>query len=478
MKKVILVLISIALISLASAETVHRVEADEQRINVNSTIGLECGDRCPVNNWQFSYTLPEDSKIISIQDSIGEIDTYTLRGQNLRLETNEGSPRRKERLQINYVIQRHSNEEGGLQMREIAFAGFTEETTSGSIKADDLISGRTTHGFEASFGSREFNFTGEGPVQVNFNFGDGFRQKYYEFFSTPGGKNQVNNSEISYEIALALVGRQNSFDRIPVLIYGEGYDTENFEWSAGAYRASTVRVKNSDEMRPVLSHETVHSLNNPLLNWDRTSSAWFDEGVARHAESLMRKQLYRTGQSDRRPANLFGEEISYTDFDKGLDYTVSSKGDREQLWRYYQQNKSFMKDWAPRKGNRDFGYAYSELIIKNYLYRGGNLNQLYSQIDQSETIESNEEKWRIYSRHMDLTPCKTSSRQAFNQCLDNINEYDFDVKRASPSGDTRSTIDIREVELPEREHTWEDDLNLLFQKLEELVQQILRIWRS
>jgi len=478
MKKFSLILFLAFLAVSVSAETVHTVEAGEQRIEVNSSIGLECTDRCPVNSWKFSYTLPDDSRVISVSDSLGQIEDYNLDGTNLEVETNEGAPRREEKLEINYVIETSPTVENGLYMRSISFPGFQDEQNSGKLRVDNLLSGRTTHGFQTSFNNDNLNFTGEGPVQVNFNFGQGLESGYYEFFSTPGIESNVNQSEDAYEVALGFVNNQNRFERIPVLIYGESYNTQGLEWSAGEYRAGTVRVKSSEEMRPVLAHETVHSLNDPLLNWDRTSSDWFDEGTARHVESLMRKQLYRNGETDRRPADLFGEDISYTDFDEGLDYTVSSKGDREELWNYYRDNRSFMMDWTPRNGNRDFGYAYSELIIKNFLINGGDLQGLYSEVDPGRVVESNDEKWNIYSNHMDLTPCKSNSRTEFDRCLDRINEHDFPVRKASPIDGPGSTIDVRDVELPEREHTWEDELNLWFQKIEEIIQRVVELWRS
>lgn len=477
-QKVFLLLSLLLMIFSVSGDIYHEVEADKDYIDVNSTIQLQCVDNCPVNQWQFSYTLPEDSEVQRVGDSWGEISEYSRQGETIEIETNSASPREEEYIEIQYRVYRSAEEiHDGLYTRSISFAGFEGRETSGTINVDNLISGRSSYGFEASY-TDKLDFTGEGPAQVVFNFGQGQENQYYSFFPESAENREINTSEEAYEIALGTVGHYQRFQRFPVAVQRE-QSYAGFEWSAGEYRAGLIRLRDDDETRPVLAHETVHGLNDKLLRWDRTSSDWFDEGVAKHAEDLVRKKLYRTERSDSRPGELFGEDVSYSDFEQGLEYTVPSRGDREELWSYYQNDQDFMKDWAPRKGNRDFGYAYSELVIKNYLYNGGDLHSLYSEVDPGRTIESNDEKWSIYSEHLDLRPCEYESREAFDACIDEINSHDFQVRAAAPIGN-RSTLDIEELEVPERE---EKPFSEVFMyKLDELILELIaaveQIWKN
>lgn len=446
MKKIFLIFLLFSISGLVSGEVYHSVESDDQRMDVNTTIELECTGECPVNSWDLSYTLPDNSEIMHIEDSFGPITEYEHTGNSLELSTNSGERRMDEYVKIDYEINTPADEvKEDLYTRSVSFAGFGGQKTSGIIEVDNLISGRASYGFETSYGE-DLRFSGQGPVRLDFNFGNGTETEYYSFFS------EINNSKQSYEIALGTVGSQQNFDRFPVAVFDEeAYVQGSEDWSSGEYRAGLIRIREDDEMRPVLTHETVHGLNSDLLSWDSTDSAWFDEGVAKHAESLHEEHLYNTGETDRMPPQLFGEDVEYTNYEENVRYTFPSRGDRDELWNYYQSEASFMKSWRPGDGNREFGYAYSELVVKNFLYNGGDLHELYGSVDPGQQIESNDEKWSIYSEHMELEPCNYESRDEFDQCLDEINDHDFDLRVAQPVENEREDLNIDSIDVPDRE---------------------------
>ncbi|MFB6147981.1 MAG: hypothetical protein ABEJ66_03785, partial [Candidatus Nanohaloarchaea archaeon] len=134
--------------------------------------------------------------------------------------------------------------------------------------------------------------------------------------------------------------------------------------------------------------------------------------------------------------------------------TISSQGDREVLWNYYQEGRDFMKTWSAMESRpeiRSFGYAYSELIIRNYVARmNGSLRELYSHLSLNYKISDPQQKWRFYSQYLDMTPCKYESRDRFRECLETINEYDYPVYSAQPTRDSKP-LNITELEIPERE---------------------------
>ena len=437
----IIFLFAVLLVGAGAAQSFHSLEADDREVEINTTVTLQCDERCPVNSWRLNYQLPENSEVIEINDSLGEITDYSIQSDLLDIETNRGEKRENETLRINYRIERPAeNVKPGLYSRQISLSGFEDEKTSGVVEAEGLISGRTNHGFETSF-SEDMRFRGTGPVQINFNFGNGSKTSYYEFFD-----GEVEKSDDSYRIALGVVGLQQSYQRIPVAMYDEDYDDLGFEWSAGLYKAGLIQMRdNEDREQIVLTHETVHALSDRPLNWDRTQTSYIEEGVAKHAESLIQKKLYREGETDSRPANLFGEDKTYRD--GGYRYTVSSKGDREELWNYYQEEKDFMKQWSPDHQHREFGYAYSELVVKNFIMQNGSVQELYTGVESS-TTESREEKWARFSELIELEPCNYDERERFDQCLDEINSHEFEVKAATPV-QSNSTIRIDRIEIPE-----------------------------
>ncbi len=239
------------------------------------------------------------------------------------------------------------------------------------------------------------------------------------------------------------------------------YDRLVNEWSSGEYVGGGIKIREpesiEDSFVPVLAHEVVHGLNDRRLNWDETRSSYFDEGVSKYVESLMRKKIYNEGKTNRKPAELFGEEKEYRIRRDGQRYivTVPPKGDKEVLWNYYQQDRDFMKEWSAFSSSdsdtRSFGYAYSELVVSNYIARdGGSIRQLYSDLKVDRKIRSTEEKWNLLSEHLDMTPCKYEDRQRFENCIDDINNYDFPIYSAQPQQDRSGTIQIDRLEVPNR----------------------------
>ena len=435
MRKSGLLLISIVMfICVAAAQVSHSLDIENGGVEVNTTLELD-SDR-KVNSWNVNYRLPENAEILNIKDSYGEIEDYSFENRRLDLKTNSGDRRSEEYLRINYMIEGGDTGFSGLTHRTFNFAGFEGERTSGRVEVDDLISGSISQGFEASYG-RSMNFSGEGPVQFTVNYGEGEESDYFSFFG-----DEINYSEMdeAYEIALGTVRYQQEFEKFPVVVR-EDFDGE--EWSAGEYTQGRIYLRPSEDAFPVLTHEAVHGLNDRLLSWDRTDSSWMDEGIAKHAEHLAR--ITKEGRS--RTSNLFGDEVKYRE--DGYIYTLPSRGDREALWEYYENDEAWMKDWAPRKGNRSFGYSYSELIVKNYVRNNNSIDEIYQEVDPGRRIESNDEKWDIYSEHVNLRPCDYDSRERFEQCLEDLNDFRYKVFLAEPS-ESRTQISFQEAEIPER----------------------------
>lgn len=462
--RTLLTLLSAALVfsGFAASQSFHSLDADRDQIQLNTTIGLESEEG--VNTWSLRYRMPEGSEINQINDSLGEIEDYSLESGLLQLKTNKGPKRTNETVKINYRINRDAEEiKQGLYTREISFSGFKDHETSGIVKAEDLISGDTNRGLQASF-TDEMRFKGEGAANIVFNFGRGNTTEYYEFF------NGSINSTDSYRVALGTVSLKPRFQKIPVALYSEDSSDLGFEWSAGLYRSGIIHMrKNDDKEKMVLTHETVHALSNDYLDWDRTRTSYIEEGIAKHAEKMMQKKLYSEGEIEERPGQLFGEEETYVQ--GGYRYTVPSRGDREKLWNYYSNDQDFMKNWSPEHEERSFGYAYGELIVKNYLMENGNISALYTEVDGS-TTDSADEKWSRFSEVAELEPCNEETRERFESCLDDLNSHSFEVRAADYSGN--DSIEVERMDLPER-RLESTGLNRLIEQFYSLLDAFLKI---
>lgn len=444
-------------VSFGSADVFYEIDSDEGDVMVNTTLELSCDvekSNCPVNRWRLDWSMPSGSKVVSVSDSYGSIEDYSIEDGDLSIVSNSGSRRSSETINIQYRVFRDAEEiHRGLYKRNLNLPGFRGERTSGVVSNPDLVSGWMGKGFDTSYTEDNMSFTGTGSSSLRINFGRGNETGYYSFFGV-----NPDNTSLAYEVSVGMTGLIQGFDRFPVaLMSPEEYNDSVVGWSSGEYVAGSFRMRNNleDNFLPVLAHETVHGLNERELNWDSTSSTWFDEGTAKYVESMM--NLHLKGREKTR--KLFGENTTYTENRDGQRYRVTapSAGDPDRLWKYYQDNGDFMKDWNPRNfpDERAFGYAYSELIIRNYVAReNGSLRELYNRINPQKTVESNEEKWLLLSEELDLTPCKYESRKRFNQCLEDVNQHDYEIYRAenvTPSTQQINLTPIEVRELPENE---------------------------
>lgn len=436
----------------AAAEVQYEITADRDKVFVNTTLQLDCETNCPVNSWRLDWGIPEGAEIVSIRDSLGKIEDYTVSNDQVSIRTNQGPRRNSETVEIKMLLRRDADEiYSGLFKRSLSLPGFEGEKTSGFIQSPGLLSARTNYGFRMSFEGERMVFAGTGPVNLRIKSGEGYETRYFSFFGE-----RANGTEIAYEVPIGMTGIVQEFERFPVAVMPDSiYEEKVNQWSAGEYVGGAIQIRSpgsiEDEFLPVLAHEVVHGLNDRVLNWDRTSSSYFDEGTSKYVEYLLKRKLYASGEIDSKPAELFGEEVEYR---KGrYIYTVKPKGDREKLWNYYQDGSDFMKRWnaiESRPENRDFGYAYSELVIRNYVANmNGSLRQLYREIDPGREVDDPEVKWSIYSRELDMTPCKYDSRERFEQCLESVNSYDYPVYSAQPDRSNR-TLELERLEVPNR----------------------------
>lgn len=441
--------------SVAGNQVYYEMDADEEDVDVNLSLKLECGDeRCP-HTWKLRWKVPENAEVLNVSDSLGKVD-YTLDGTAITAESNQDNERDPAHFRIHYRVDREAEEvHEGLFMRELSLRSFSGAETSGRIHVDEFLSGWTDHGVETSIEGNNLTFRTEGPANIRVKFGDGYSTSYYEFF---GGKPE--DPSLAYEIPVGTLGQKLKFERLPVAILpDEKFNRTVSRWSAGEYVSGSAKMREGleDNFLPVLTHETVHALNERELQWDSTSSAYFEEGTSRYVESLVRKKLYREGKIERPTRQLFGERVRFDpDPDDNYYSTVPSKGSADFLWGYYQNDRDFMKEWNPFDSPaeyRGFGYAYSELIIRNYISRmNGSVRDLYSVIDPDEKISSPDEKWEMFSRHLDMTPCKYDSRERFDRCLEEINSYNYTVFSAEgPIRPESGELRVRSLKLPEKE---------------------------
>ncbi|MFB6200078.1 MAG: hypothetical protein ABEJ83_04315 [Candidatus Nanohaloarchaea archaeon] len=449
MKKLVAVVSTLLLAGSVAGVVKYEIESGYEQVEVNATVQLECRETCPVSYWRLNWQKPEDAEIVNIEDSQGRITDYSVNGSKISIETNRGAARKTEIVEIDYVIHRDPEKVyKGLFRRKISLPSFKNRTTYGEVNVTDLISGSVGKGFQTSFSEESFRFKGEGPVNIRFHFGEGYETKNYEFF----GVENVSGAGEAYRIASGTTGLSKQFQRFPVAVMGDqAYEKTSSDWSAGEYIRGSIRMRKglNNSFLPVLAHETVHGLNERVMYWDNTNSSYFDEGTANYVEFLLRKKLYRQGKIKAGPPELFGETSRFRSRDKSdLVYTVAPESGFNDLWSYYRENRSFMKWWSPlQSSHREFGYAYAQLIVRNHIANNRSLWKVYRSFNSMPSVSSNERKWRLLSRRMDLKPCDRESKEAMRACLENVNIYDYPIYLSVVNG---SEGTVKQIELPDK----------------------------
>ncbi len=450
MKRAVLLGLMLLIPAGVLAQVSYTLDSRPEEVDVTVSIELDCGDECPVSGWNLpSWPLPEDTEVISVKDSMGPVKSYEVTNGSLSIETNTGEPRREDKVRIKAVL----NSDGqpvyeGLRKRSISLPGVPGEETTVVLQGEDILSWRSGYGFSQVGSSDSPIFRGKGPVNIRFKSGRGYRTENYVFFGSKG----FEGSKEAYSTAVSLTGLEQSFDRFPVSSMSSGvFNATVGEWSAGEYVSGSIKLRrdmDSERKASVLAHETVHGLLDRKLDWDRTSSSYIQEGVAESVETAFKRRR----DSERVP-ELFGEEKSFTTERNGRRYrvTVPPNGDRDTLETYYEADLDFMENWNPMNSpdTRRFGYAYSELIVRNHLMEENtSLRSLIDRLDPGHPISDPQEKWRFYSSVLDTSPC--SDAESLERCLEDVRAFELPDKEEIRD-DYSVVSETDEVELDQRE---------------------------
>ena len=186
MKKFLLLLTTF-LVSSAAGQVSYEIEAGKHSVEMNSTIVLECDEKsknCPVNSWQVSWDVPGGAEVLSIEDSQGRIDDYSLESGTLRFKTKKGPRRTSERVEIAMRIEEDAENFGELYRSEISLPGFQGESNQGTLRVKNLLSATLSSDFRKSFAENRLNFSGSGASNIQVNFGKGEEAREQPFHST------------------------------------------------------------------------------------------------------------------------------------------------------------------------------------------------------------------------------------------------------------------------------------------------------
>lgn len=397
---------------------------------------MEMKSESPVNRFQAALLLPDNAnQVVSLRDRQGKIDDFRVTGQTLSFITNFSNPKRIEVVEINMKLEDVRDETlAPLYAMELSLPSFETGETKVRIEVPGLrlISTQATFGFQMTLSEDALQFSGQGPIWFKIFYTDRGQGKTYDHYVLFGTR-EIGEADRLYQIIPQVLGLHPPLQRFPVVILeDERYNQLADPWSNGTYReGGLILLRDSLEVNDrtaTLIHETVHAFNAQIMNWNTSQIAWFDEGIAEYIESLVK------GKLEILKPNLFiGEQIYSRG---GRQYVLFPKSSLDKLYQYYRNGLDFMRDWDPRTSReREFGYAFSELFMRDYIHRNGyrKLQQIYRQLaGVKEPVSNGDEFNRILFSILgirELRPCYAQIKREIERCVNRINGYHLEVPR-------------------------------------------------
>lgn len=431
------------------------------------TVSCKKMETCPVNYWNMNWIKPDQSEILSIKDSQGEITNYTVNDNLVKIRTNFGRKRSEERIKIHSKVKDAVNSSlSPLKWVDLSLSGFDSERTYIEFKNPRILSGYWSQGYNSQFTNDSLLLNGTGavnfrPVYYQKNKSD-FEEKYerYDHFflvdEFTESDYQLGVPENLYKILPGITGFKINFKRLPVIVLPDDtYERIGDKWSAGAHRrGGIILIKESSLKKKsgasVVLHEAMHSYNEFALRWDQTKTQWFNEGTAKFVEYIVNNKLGVI------QAEVFGEEKNYV---KGsYKYELPPRETLYLLSKYYDQKFDLINYWTPNhKKNRRFGYAFFELFIRKYAAENDvdQFRRVYQELlSVNKTIGRRSSKNEIILDALNVSkvaPCNKSNLSEMESCLDQVRNHSFEINSFNRT-ETSQTIQIpNEVSVEELE---------------------------
>ncbi len=449
MRKVILVFLFLILIFPVRGEVIHNLSLKDNEIFVNSTLILKSDNS--LDYWNLEIMLPEKIEIVGLKDEIGNI-TYNFSENQLEFRTNR--KRAKTRI-VNLVFKKNLEEESGFKIADLNLFGFENDTTT-------IISPNFPYFFipnaQVEYGEK-IKAKKRGAARVRIIF-DGKKESSHYLTNSNLNLSLLENY---YWIPEGITGLKIPVKFGIVVLQDEEYNKKLEYWSSGTFRDGIIFVRENlskNEKITTILHETTHGFNSFALDWDKTNISWFDEGVACYVTSVMSRLLNET------KPQIFGEEVKWRE--GRTIYSLKPNLKPEDLFDYYNKREKWVLSWHPGKYKenyrRNFGYAYSELFIREYLKENGSaLHRVYQRLlNINKSIESKDKRNKIILNifEKEFRPCYSLNLKGIKNCTKELNKMSFEI----PQVDGKEIdYEVAIPELPEVENY--SFIDLLIQRI-------------
>jgi len=415
----------------------YSIELNEKQAKFTTIISLESETNATIFKLS-SFFLPENAEIISIRDSTGKITDFSVDSDSVSFSTNSGKPRKKETVELKYIVKELGTETDPFNAN-FSLPASTDSEMEIEVKGTRILSFESTAKFSGEIRKGVLKLAGTGPAGFLVYYSDGGKDfDHFVLFNKSSRTDQeleesgVKEADRLYTLLLLLFGIDIPYPKIPLLVLeDERYASEINAYSEGVYKPGGLIVVNErifkESGAAVILHESTHAFNAQVLKWNESNSAWFDEGMAKMVEDHV-YELRGTKKS-----NLFLDDVNW--IQGNMIYIRPPRGSITELKNYLETRDDYMENWSTASASpdmREFGYAFSELWVKEFVKeRGiGELQKKYRELlEVNYAIESKgefaKEITTIFEK--ELFPCGSQSGLGVEECVREINSFSVSV---------------------------------------------------
>ncbi|MDO8627938.1 MAG: hypothetical protein Q7K42_05715 [Candidatus Diapherotrites archaeon] len=428
--------------------------------DLNIVMQFDLQSENAVNAWNVEIPIPENSKVLSVQDSKGKVSDFSVKDGFLNFKTNSGKARNSEKVKV-FLLALNAVDDSfaPLYFADLALPGFEDRNTFVQANFEDTLSASPSLGFSTEYfeGQKGAGFSGLGPMNLRLLFGKPLKK--YKNFVVFGTDNDLSMVDSLVPLVEEYIGMKKPFPYFSiVMLKDQDFNSGVNEFSAASYEsAGLIKIRESMFQEPyyvaTLIHEITHGFTEQVLKWTPKAD-WFNEGVSTYVEFATNFAL------GERQEEVFGNDVTFIEGPKKI--TLRSQSSAEELWNYYKNGESFMGAWSPGtsdKQKRDFGYAFSSLQIRQvYSNDSEKLKTAYAGLAKiRQRVESQEEANTILLDFLGLDvlkPCYSSSKELLENCIRKMNDLEPEIPASIqsilPKKEVPTPIDTN-LEFPEEQ---------------------------
>lgn len=398
-----------------------------------------------INYWNISWLVPENTEIISIKDSLGEITEFTLNESNLEFQTNFGPARNQEKIEMEFLVKNAvKEEEKDLNLIEFPLAGSKDSQAKITVHVSNVLSVYSGFGFDWTIEEDKVLFEGQGLPFFRIFFSE--KKSPYKHFVVFGNDSyDLSTEDFLFESVEKITGKKSPFKKFPIIILSDKEFEKRLEIpNPGVYQNGVIYLKESTFDQPYQTkklntdvlHEVAHGFTEQVIKWAKfedpktmkpanNSLAWLNEGISTYVEFAL------NSDQGRLYPNLFSNTPKQVTRGN-LIINLPSAASEDDLWNYYHTTPADeMLTWYYDSPTIDigFGYSFSELVMRLYIKKNGidAIQTLYNKLSEvkepvSSVEEANQKVLEIMQLE-NLRPCYSENRIEFSECIDLANRF-------------------------------------------------------